>query len=111
MNTKQTSADQPSTLNPQPSTISESVCSEADRIVASDRNRDYGHPLDDFSKTAGAFAALTGIVLTPEQVGLFMICVKLSRECNRHKRDNLVDIAGYAKTVQNIVEEKERRKG
>jgi hypothetical protein len=28
-----------------------------------------------------------------------MICVKLSRLCNAYKRDTIVDIAGYAKTI------------
>jgi hypothetical protein len=33
--------------------------------------------------------------LGPEDVALFMVAVKLSRECHEPKRDNLVDAAGY----------------
>ena len=32
-------------------------------------------------------------------VPLCMIAVKLARQAHRHKRDNLVDIAGYARTA------------
>jgi len=39
-----------------------------------------------------------------------MIALKISRECNKHKRDNLVDIAGYAKTIDMVMEKKKRRK-
>ena len=39
-----------------------------------------------------------------------MIGVKLSRECNEHKRDNLIDIAGYALTVQMIEDYNDKSK-
>jgi len=35
-------------------------------------------------------------------VPLCMIAVKLARQAHRHKRDNLVDIAGYARTAAMI---------
>jgi hypothetical protein len=88
----------------------ETVLQEADRIVASDRNSDYGHPYEDFSRTAGMASAMFGFPVTPEQVGLFMVCIKLSRECHKHKRDNLVDLAGYAKTVAMVHERREALK-
>ena len=37
--------------------------------------------------------------VTPMDVPLCMIAVKLARQAHRHKRDNLVDIAGYARTA------------
>lgn len=87
----------------------ETILQEAQRLVHGDRGSDYGHPLDDFTRTVGAFNALTGHNLTPEEGTMFMMCVKLSREANRHKRDNLVDAAGYADCTQQIHEERERR--
>jgi hypothetical protein len=36
-----------------------------------------------------------------------MVCVKLSREQNRHKRDNLVDRIGYT-TCEWLIAEHER---
>jgi hypothetical protein len=39
-----------------------------------------------------------------------MCCVKLSRQVNAPKRDNMVDLAGYAETVQWCLDEREARK-
>ena len=87
----------------------ESVLEEAQRLVHGDRGADYGHPLDDFTKTAAMFGALRGVYLTAEDVALFMICVKLSREANRHKRDNLTDLCGYAETYMMVKGERAHR--
>ena len=76
-----------------------SVLTEAESLVHGDRNADYGHPLDDFKRTAKIWGAILGIEIKPEQVGLCMCGVKISRECNKSKRDNMVDLAGYAETV------------
>lgn len=92
---------------------SQSVLMESEHIVHGDRHRDYGHPLDDFSKTAGMWSSIFAEKLnspfTAEDVALAMICVKLSREIHRHKRDNLVDIAGYSETANMCAEERSRR--
>ena len=32
-----------------------------------------------------------------------MIAVKISRKCNTYKRDNLVDIAGYAACAEKVL--------
>lgn len=82
----------------------ESILQEADRLVSGERGGDYGHPFDDFSRTAKMWSAIFGIDVRPEQVPLAMICVKVSREVNKPKRDNVVDIAGYAKTLDMVNE-------
>lgn len=84
--------------------MSETILEEANRLVNGPRQGDYGHPLEDFRRTAAIWSAILGVEVTPQQVGLCMIGVKLSRECNGHKRDNLVDAAGYAQTVQMVEE-------
>ncbi len=89
----------------------ESVLDEAKRITGGERHQDYGHPSDDFARTAtlwnGILAAKLrdGAVVTPMDVPLCMIAVKLARQSNRHKRDNLVDIAGYARTAAMVAGE------
>jgi hypothetical protein len=80
------------------------ILKEADRLTSTDRHQDYGHPRDDFAKTAALFSALTGMEFPVEWVPLFMICVKLSREMHRHKDDNLIDLCGYARTLQLLFE-------
>lgn len=87
----------------------ENILEEANRLVHGDRQAAYGHPLDDFTRTAQIWAAILGAPVTAEQVGLCMIGVKLSRQCNAPKRDNMTDAAGYAATVQMCVEERARR--
>lgn len=87
----------------------ETILQEAQRLVHGDRQADYGHPLDDFTRTGQMWAAILGVPVTPEQVGLCMAAVKISRQCNRPKRDNMTDLAGYAATVDMVVSERDRR--
>lgn len=91
-----------------------SILEEAKSLVHGDRGQQYGSPLDDFGRTAGMISSLLKDKLlspiTEEEVAMIMICVKLSREYNRSKRDNRVDIAGYAETLDMVVNEREERK-
>jgi len=83
----------------------ESILDEAKRITASDRQEDYGHPSEDFTRTARMWTGILAAKLREDaevsamDVPLCMIAVKLARQAHRHKRDNLVDIAGYARTA------------
>lgn len=87
----------------------ETVTQEADRLVSGDRGSSYGHPLDDFSKTAVLWSVILGVRVTAEQVAKCMAQVKVSRELNRHKRDNLVDECGYVKCLDMVIDERIRR--
>lgn len=87
-------------------TREETLLQEAERITSKDRRALYGSAKDNFDKIAEAFNALTGHKLKTEDVGIFNIVQKLSRECHHHKRDNLVDIAGYANITQQVHVEK-----
>jgi len=86
-------------------TAKESILDEANRITATVRHGDYGHPTDDFTRTARMWNGILasklreGEHVTAMDVPLCMIAVKLARQAHRHKRDNLVDIAGYARTA------------
>ena len=87
----------------------ESILDEAKRIVHGDRGENYGHPFEDFSRTAKIWSAILGIDVTPEQVALCMIGLKISREVNRPKRDNIVDGAGYFETLDMVKKERRRQ--
>lgn len=87
----------------------ESVTAEADRLVSGDRGADYGRPIDDFSKTAVLWGVILGVEVTPEQVALCMAMVKVSRQLNKHKRDNLVDLCGYTKCLDMVIEDRAKR--
>ena len=79
----------------------ESVCEEADRLTSGDRQAAYGPPDQDFTRTADMANALWSHKLSAKldsvDVAMFMILLKLSRQTHQTKRDNWVDIAGYAK--------------
>ena len=90
--------------------MSETILQEAQRLTGGDRNTDYGHPLDDFSKVTGMALALWGRgPQTPEEHAIYMVLVKIAREANRPKRDNRVDGAGYFQTLDMIHAERARR--
>ncbi len=83
----------------------ETVLEEAQRLIFGDRNAAYGHPAEDFARTGRMWGAILGIPdVPPAQVGLCMAALKISREVHRPKRDNLVDLAGYAGTVAMVRE-------
>jgi Domain of unknown function (DUF6378) len=84
--------------------VGETILEEAQRLVYGDRNNDYGHPYHDMSRTAKIWSAILGVEVEPLQVAMCMIGVKLSRQVNKSKRDNMVDIAGYAEVAQRIVD-------
>ena len=80
----------------------EDLVNKALRLVSKDRQELYGHPIDDFEKTALIWSALFGINIDPWQVPLALIGVKLSRETNAMNEDNIVDIIGYALTLSMV---------
>lgn len=87
----------------------ETVLEEADRLVNGARQEAYGHPHDDYTCATGMFnpylrkkygqnlERFNGLDAADGVV--FMLCVKISREANMHKRDNMVDLAGYAQCL------------
>ena len=85
--------------------VDESVLAEALRITGGARQSSYGHPREDFARTALMWTGILrgklrpGEAVGPGDVPLCMIAVKLARQTHQHKRDNLVDIAGYARTA------------
>lgn len=91
----------------------ESILQEAHRLTHGPRQADYGHPLDDYTRTAALVSALLAHKLkeplTPDEMSLAMVCVKLSRQVNAKKRDNTVDGAGYFWVTQEIIDEQARR--
>lgn len=90
-------------------TPTETILEEAQRLVHGDRGSAYGHPYDDFSRTAQIWSAILGTPVSAEQVSLCMVGLKISREVNKPKRDNRVDGAGYFETLDMVRQEADRR--
>jgi uncharacterized protein DUF6378 len=80
------------------------VLDEAKATVYGDRERDYDHPADNFARIAVMWEVIFGFPVTPQQVALAMVCTKVVREVHRPKRDNRVDIAGYAEALDRTYE-------
>jgi hypothetical protein len=87
----------------------ESVLAEADRIVNGPRRESYGHPLDDYTRTAAMWSGFLGVEISAEDALAMMVMLKLSREKHRPGRDNRVDAAGYVACLDLTVNERTRR--
>ena len=89
----------------EPVSAPQTILDEAKALVWGDRQRDYGHPREDFARSAALMSAILGAEVRTDQVPLLMIAVKVSRLCERYKRDSVVDLAGYAATLERVMEE------
>ena len=82
----------------------ESILSEAERIVNGDRQADYSDPVENFNHISAIASEISKEELSPTTCAIVMIAVKLARENYKHKRDNLVDLAGYVEILNRIKE-------
>lgn len=87
----------------------ETILEEAARITSQDRNEAYGNAIDNFTDIAIGWNVILkndlrdGVRITPDQVALMMVWMKISRQLKHDKRDNWVDMAGYARLGGNIM--------
>ena len=81
-----------------------SILSEAEEIVNGSRHSDYGDARESFSRVATIASVMTGKELAPEDCCAVLMAVKLVRESFAHKRDNLIDLCGYAYIMNEIKE-------
>lgn len=85
------------------------ILEEANHLVNGPRQASYGHPFDDYKCVADMFTAFLRKKygynfenlkqLEPADMIVSMQMVKISREANSSKRDNMVDLAGYAECL------------
>ena len=81
-------------LVPTPMT-SQRIYEEAEKIIHGSRRTDYGAVEKSFKRIALTWSAVLDVDVTPEQVALCMMGLKICREANSHSVDSLVDICGY----------------
>lgn len=82
----------------------EDLIDEAVRLVNTDRQKTYDHPFDNFSRIGLIWSAILDKEITPEQVALCMVGVKLAREAYAPKDDNIIDGVGYFLTLAKVRE-------
>jgi hypothetical protein len=80
----------------------ETVIQEADRIINGQRRQDYGGAKESFTRIATLWGPILGMDVTPQQVALCMVQLKIARFVNGSQRDSVVDIIGYAALLAKI---------
>ena len=97
--------------SPPAAAAAESVLTEALRITSGARRRDYDSATANHDRIAGAWnwflanratQTVPFVPVSAADVAQMMILLKISRNLYTPKRDNLVDIAGYARCVAQI---------
>ncbi len=84
------------------------ILDEAAAIQSGTRQRDYGHPAANHRNIAGLWNAYMDSRRAPRgkldgaDVARMMILVKIARDAYTPTRDNLVDIAGYARCLEQM---------
>jgi len=87
--------------------MSESILIEAEAMVNGSRSVDYGSAHESFRKIGAIVGLISNTDDTPAITACkTLIAVKLVRESNNHKRDNLVDLCGYTELLHRLEEEK-----
>ena len=77
-----------------------SVLIEAERLINGQRRQDYGGALESFTRIADLWTPVLGMTVTPEQVALCMVQLKVARWVNGQQHDSLVDAAGYIGLIE-----------
>lgn len=81
-----------------------SIIEEAKEIRGGSRQSDYGDCVANMQRISEIATLINGRRLTPKECTIVLIAVKLSREAFKHKRDNLVDLIGYADILNEVIE-------
>jgi hypothetical protein len=87
------------------------VLLEARQLITGDRNKTYGSPTENFKNIAELLNIQFAHKLKPDaafnavDVAVIMLQVKLARMIAQPKRDNFVDLAGYAACAWQCQEE------
>jgi hypothetical protein len=86
-----------------------SVCEVGLELAREDRDDSYGHPYENFKRTAALWGAYLGICIDPRDVPILYSLGKFSREKNGHDFDNPADVCGYMDGLQRTHDEMMRR--
>lgn len=73
------------------------------KTILDDRAKDYGNYRKMLEKIASRWSITLNTIVTPEQVALCMIDLKLSRLSNNiANRDSLIDVIGYTVLIDQM---------
>lgn len=80
------------------------VLAEAEAVINGPRRGSYGDVHTSFGNVAQVWSAVLHTQVTPQQVALCMVGLKLCREANAHSHDNLTDLCGYTALLAELAE-------
>lgn len=86
----------------------ESLLDTAKRLTSRDRQKNYGHPKDNFKRIADLWNSYLINRKNPESpisiedIAWMMVLLKIARDLNKPTKDNLVDTIGYTRTLAMI---------
>lgn len=87
------------------SKVAGEICSEAADLVSGDRAAAYGDAKANYEVVAGLWSAFLGVPISAQQAAIMMALLKIGRiATGSNKRDNFVDLAGYAGVAGEIAE-------
>lgn len=78
------------------------ITDKAKQMVDENRQEQYGNPVKNYTDAAMISSMLRNKVFNAQDIVTIMIVVKLIRQRNKHKEDNLIDIAGYTEILNRI---------
>jgi hypothetical protein len=82
--------------------IFDTVLQEAQEIIyGGEKSQDYGTS-ESFMKIAQVASILCELELSPFDCCKVLIAVKIVREAKGHRRDNCVDLSGYASLLHDL---------
>lgn len=77
-----------------------------------ERGAEYGPPLENHQRIGQMWAAILGMPVSPEQVALCLAAMKIARLAhNSDHQDSWKDLAGYAATGSECVDERQKANG
>ena len=82
------------------------ILKEAEEIIYGDREQTYGSPMKNLNAIASMWNAYLQSTerdhVTAHDVCMMMGLLKIARQANMFKRDNLVDVCGYMALAERI---------
>lgn len=75
------------------------ILTDAVKVINGDRQDTYGNPEDSFETISQYWSLFLKkklkVNIDKQDVAMMLVLFKIAREENQHKKDNLVDAAGY----------------
>ena len=72
------------------------ILEQASDVITGPRQEAYGPPSSNFKRIAEMWSTYMDMTITPHEVAMMMILLKVARVQTTATEDTLVDICGYA---------------